>query len=80
MAVPVVEVSNGGYKVGKYFESESKNYWILIFIEKIEKVIKVIKVIKKLILSKSVNNKKCAFWHRKLTLKVKSWHFLTAWH
>ena len=50
-----------------------------------------------MILSKNVNNKKCApklvffnekkiekdsdnFWHRKLTLKVKFWHFLTPPH
>ena len=48
------------------------------------------KVISKLMLSKNVNSKKCApivkwkknekdskhFWHRKLNLKVKFWHFL----
>ena len=54
------------------------------------------KVIDKLMLTKNVNNKKCApkfiffneknqngfgdFWHRKLTLKVKFWYFLTAPH
>ena len=53
------------------------------------------KVIQLLLLSKNVNNKKCApklvfinekkiekddFLHRKLTLKVKFWHFLTPPH
>ena len=28
-------------------------------------------------LSKSINNKKCPFWHRKLTLKVRILHILT---
>ena len=86
-----------GYKISNFswhrINVLKGNYWILRIglMRRCQKVSIILenKVIWKLMLSKNVNNKKCApkliffnneksrndFWHRKLTLKVKFWHY-----
>ena len=62
MAIPVVVFSSGGYKVRKIFALESIlhfEFWIHGELSNIGHHFSI-KVIKKLILSKNVNNQKCA--------------------
>ena len=90
MAVRVVEFSNSkGIWIGRFLPKNQHTqkkllnfeFWINGNLAKIGHHY-CNKVISKLTLPKNVNNNKDSddFWHRKLTLKVIFWHFLTAPH